>query len=129
MKKEGVKMKLRIKVIITCLILLMGCFALSGCGEKEQDPAQLVGGFTENRDVTDDDMAIFKEALSADEVAKYVPKAVATQVVSGTNYRFHCAVIEDNDETGNFVDITIYDSLNADEAPEIIEIADSPSAK
>ena len=117
-------MKLRIKVIIMCLILLIGCFALSGCGKK--DP-ELVGAYSEDRAVNQHDMVIFNEALSEDEVAKYVPQHVATQVVSGTNYRFHCAVMDGSEETGDFVDIIIYDAIIEGNLPEVTEIIELPA--
>ena len=50
---------------------------------------QKVGGYTEYRKVTDEDLKVFHEVKFPVGVG-YTPKEVATQVVNGTNYNFKC---------------------------------------
>jgi hypothetical protein len=53
--------------------------------------SQILGGWTDfNYDVTVETNAVLTEALGGLVGVKYVPTAVATQVVSGTNYCFLC---------------------------------------
>ncbi|MDR2920015.1 MAG: hypothetical protein LBV72_11705 [Tannerella sp.] len=50
---------------------------------------QKVGGYTEYRKVTDEDLKVFHEVKFPEGVG-YTPKEVATQVVNGINYQFKC---------------------------------------
>ncbi|MCL2109322.1 MAG: hypothetical protein FWH20_08275 [Oscillospiraceae bacterium] len=50
----------------------------------------IVGGYSEFRGLTDEDWEVFEEAMLSWTGVRYQPFAVATQVVSGTNYRFLC---------------------------------------
>ncbi|RJT36282.1 hypothetical protein [Rahnella woolbedingensis] len=51
----------------------------------------LVGGWTPYHSLTEKDSLVFKEALAGHVGVHYVPQAVSTQVVAGTNYRYKCA--------------------------------------
>ncbi len=52
---------------------------------------QLVGGYTQQRELTEEDMAVFNAATHGMVGVRYTPESVATQVVAGTNYRFVCS--------------------------------------
>lgn len=53
-----------------------------------------VGAWTDfNFGLSESDQAVFKEALSGLLGVSYTPLAVATQVVSGTNYCFLCKAL------------------------------------
>lgn len=58
-------------------------------------PQELCGGYTEQRDPTEEEMALF--ALATDNNPDLTPLSVSTQVVSGINYRFWCRCKADND--------------------------------
>lgn len=48
-----------------------------------------VGGWTPYHELTPKDQAVFKEALEGFVGVQYTPETVSTQVVAGTNYRYH----------------------------------------
>lgn len=48
------------------------------------------GGWTNNRELTDQDKALFDKVMSHLLGVKYTPLRVSTQIVAGTNYRFLC---------------------------------------
>ena len=73
--------------------------------------SQLLGGYTIERNLSDDELALFNEATSGLDV-KYTPISVATQVVSGINYRFLCSYPEDGNNKMAYV--TIYKPLQGD---------------
>lgn len=53
--------------------------------------SQIVGGWTDfNYDLSAEAKAVLTEGLGGLVGVKYVPSAVATQVVAGTNYCFLC---------------------------------------
>ena len=101
--------KLLFFVLTLCLL---GCFV--GCGQTgmpnpeaatadpeavtTDTPEPIAGGWTGNREITDEEIAIFNEAM-AGQVGLYIPNFVATQVVAGTNYRF--AATMHVDSSGN----------------------------
>lgn len=89
-----------------------------GCGGRKSNALQqagqeqLAGGFTQWRDLSDEDRAIFDRAREAylaekevcgpegchipaelEPFAAAVPVKVQTQVVAGTNFRFDCGKI------------------------------------
>ena len=86
------------------------------------EESALPGGYTEDRDLTDEDLAVFEKALEGFVGVSYVPTAVATQVVEGINYRFTCTatVVYPNAEPYTAF-VYIFQPLG-DEAPELISI-------
>lgn len=64
----------------------------------------MVGGYTQQRNLTKQDKQIFKKTYNGKE--KLTPISVATQVVNGTNYKFIC-----KDKHGKKVTVIIYQSL------------------
>jgi len=83
------KIYLALLFCLAAAILLTG---LAGCGEKEEkDPDEethLVGGYSQDRALTEEDMEVFNQALEGFTGVAYEPTLVATQVVAGLNYRF-----------------------------------------
>lgn len=82
----------------------------------------LCGGYTKFRPVTEDDVKLFEEALKGLVGVAYEPLIVATQVVSGTNFKFICnaeaAVLNPHPY---LAEITIFQPLpQAEEAKPVI---------
>lgn len=86
------------KIIIALAIALplAGCANNNGKSANEntettiEAPAeQIVGGFTEYRDITEEEMAMFNQAIGDNDMEIH-PQKVATQVVNGINYKFFC---------------------------------------
>lgn len=57
---------------------------------SEKDACINYGGWTNYRDVKEQDQALFTKVMSHLLGVKYTPLRVATQIVAGTNYRFLC---------------------------------------
>ena len=94
-------MKKRIPAILAVLALSLavgsGCGKPDGDGERTAEtiergesaqPGRIAGGYSEERDVTPEDLALFNEAMAGLMGVTYAPTKVATQVVAGLNYRF-----------------------------------------
>lgn len=60
--------------------------------EIEDITPSLEGGWTGFRPLDEEDQAIFDKAIEGLTGAQYKPTEVATQVVAGTNFCFHCEV-------------------------------------
>lgn len=78
------------------IILLVACTA---CGSGHSTsrtvvtPATqstLAGGYSAPRPLTAKEKTLFEKATASLEGVAYDPQSVQTQVVAGTNYRFHC---------------------------------------
>ena len=83
----------------TVVFAVLITITLTSCGtntNKQADtPSQIVrpaGAYSEDRALTDEDRAVFAQALEGLMGVKYAPVSVATQVVAGINYRFTAAV-------------------------------------
>lgn len=82
------------KKLLTLLIVLIMPFTLLGCGSnnKEEQPQEIIdGGWVDVEDgtLTDELKEMFNTALEGLLGATYEPvELIATQVVSGTNYKF-----------------------------------------
>ena len=75
-------------------------------------PKPMVGAYTKQRDLTTEELSLFRHTMKDD---RYTPISVATQVVSGINYRFFC-----NGPDGDVV-VTIYKPLH--DAPRVTEMS------
>jgi hypothetical protein len=85
----------------------------------------LPGGYTQERDLTAEDTALFAAATTELIGVNYEPLKVATQVVAGTNYKFYCKatnVVPDAEE--RYVYVTIFVSLVEGEAATVTSIVD-----
>lgn len=83
----------------------------------------VVGGYTSQRSITDDEREMFDRAVAEIEDIEYTPRSVATQVVAGTNYRFVCKARE-TVKGGKRFDavIVIYKPLPGQGEPRITSI-------
>lgn len=99
------------RFLLGVLVVLM-VVGFAGCSKKE------AGAFGDQRAVTQEDIALFNNAL-AEDAKLYKPLKVQTQVVSGTNYKFYVETLTSK-ETKHLY-ITIYVSLDAKEAPKVTE--------
>ncbi len=79
--------------------ILLAAIAFAGCGNNRniqkttsEDDMQnhLVGAFGEQRELTPEEMAMFRKSTADDSLVVYTPLSVSTQVVAGINYRFWC---------------------------------------
>lgn len=85
---------------------------------------QTPGAYSQDRELTDEDRAIFEEAMKGIVGVSYEPTLVATQVVAGINYRFTTTatiVVPDAESTTKYV--YIFKPLG-DEAPVVTDILD-----
>lgn len=72
------------------------------------------GAYTAQREVTNEDLEIFDEAMQGLVGVRYTPRTVATQVVNGTNYKFICeAVAATNPSQTYRAEVVIYKPLPA----------------
>ena len=69
--------------------------ALPSCGnnksliDNELQEKHLCGGYTEQREPSEDEMTLFRQATAGIDTT-FTPLSVATQVVAGLNYKFWC---------------------------------------
>ena len=96
------------KLLLATLILLMG-ITLVGCSNQADESkqpidedytidiidnvpniGQISGGYTEQRDLTSEELEIFNEAMEDRAGNNFEPLKVSTQVVAGTKYNFYC---------------------------------------
>lgn len=90
------------KIRITAVLAFLTMALLTGCGgnrnngsvmqnneEKTVPENNLVGAYGEQRELTEQEMEMFRSLTDGGDVV-YTPLSVSTQVVAGTNYRFWC---------------------------------------
>ena len=58
-------------------------------GESLAKGAMLMGGYTEQREPTEEEIELFRHVTGTGDMV-FTPLSVATQVVAGINYRFYC---------------------------------------
>lgn len=85
-------------------------FGVTECPEPVRPP--LCGGYTKQREISEEELNLFRNTMKDD---RYTPLSVATQVVSGINYRFFCSGPD-----GDVV-VTIYKPLH--DAPRVTEMS------
>ncbi len=56
----------------------------------EAPAEQMVGAFSEPREITPEELEMFKKATTDYAELQLVPQTVCTQVVAGLNYKFFC---------------------------------------
>ena len=90
------KRKTRFAVLI-CLSAAILITGFAACTQKEtpvttttttEEPPPLVGGYSQDREITPEDKEIFNEVMDGMTGVSYELISVATQVVAGMNYRF-----------------------------------------
>jgi len=96
-----------------------------GTTDIADDPEPMIsGGWSEFRDLTEEDLAVFEEAMADLDGVVYEPISVSTQIVAGMNYRFLCnatVVYPDAETVEKYV--TVYKDLEGN--VEITEIVDA----
>lgn len=94
-------------------------------------PQQLCGGYTAQREPTDEEMEMFRSVTGTGDLV-FTPLSVSTQVVAGTNYRFYCRFedtgdgiqrkdADDSDKYG-YCWITIFKPLPGHGEPKLTSI-------
>lgn len=87
-----------------CLLFILSCFMMSCSAQQnstqpiesesiniEEKPTQfLCGGYTSQRELTQEDSLFFEKVVSNTEHKELTPQSVATQVVAGINFHFIC---------------------------------------
>ncbi len=115
-------MKVRFLAAGWLLVIIMSTL-LSACTPSANEPEQVAGGYTDDRAITDEDMEIFNKATAENVGVTLEPSLVATQVVSGTNYRFTATSTPVSpDAESKQVYVYIYVPLDGE--PELTEIVD-----
>lgn len=112
----------KIAFLTLALLLLL---SLAACGQSpasSSNTTALVGGYTEDREPTDEDLVLFNDAIAIIDTSGvvYQPQKVATQVVAGVNYRFYCQAGD-----GSFSYVYIFQPLEEGAAPTVTEITDA----
>jgi len=112
---------LTMAVLAMFLVLIVG---FTGCSETEEVELELplVGGYSEDRDLTEEDMAVFERAMSGLTGVVYEPIRVATQIVAGTNYRFTCTTTVVAPDAEPYTAFIYIFQPSGDREPEIISI-------
>lgn len=95
------------------------------------EPQQLCGGYTGQREITDEEMEMFRSVTWTGDIV-FTPLSVSTQVVSGTNYRFYCRFeytsdgvqrkLADGDENYGYCWVTIFKPLPGQGEPSLMSI-------
>lgn len=84
---------------------------------------QLCGGFTEQRELTEEEMEMFRYVTGTGDIV-FTPLSVSTQVVAGINYKFWCR--SDNpdtpEENPGHCWITIFKPLPGRGDPRLVSI-------
>jgi len=87
----------------------------AGGAQETGEPGIIAGGYSEDRDLTPEDLELFREATAGFVEVVYEPIKVATQVVAGMNYRFTAlATLQSIPPDSNMVEITIFRSLEGE---------------
>ena len=94
-------------------------------------PKQLCGGYTEQREMTDEEMEMFRSVTGTGDIV-FTPLSVSTQVVAGTNYRFYCRYEDtsdgvqrksaDEDDKYGYCWVTIFKPLPGQGEPTLTSI-------
>lgn len=86
-----------------------------------RNPSQkMVGAFSESRELTEEDIAIFNTAMAEYGYLGLTPLSVATQVVAGMNYMFTCAG-NGPDGSESTCQVLIYKPLQGDPVMKSVE--------
>lgn len=90
------------------------------------EPAQemIAGGYSQQRDLTPEELELFKTVTAEIDGVNYTPESVSTQVVAGKNYRFICKAVTVTAEPQTYqAEVTVFQPLpHKQEAPRITSI-------
>lgn len=111
-------------LVISSIFTFSSCENLKTFLNPEQE--HIVGGYSKPRNITNEEVALFKQVTASLQGVEYKPKSVSTQIVAGTNYRFLCnaRTIDNNGKKGkrHYAAIVIHKPLNPEEKPRILSI-------
>lgn len=99
------------------LMIVASVVMLAACGNTK--PQQLCGGYTEQRELTEEEFAMFNSVTGSGDMS-FTPLSVATQVVAGINYRFWCRY-QDKENSGHCY-VLIYKPLPGQGEPRLTSI-------
>lgn len=99
------------------LMIVASVVMLASCGNTK--PQQLCGGYTEQREPTEEEVALFTAVTGSGDIS-FTPLSVATQVVAGINYRFWCRY-QDKENSGHCY-VVIYKPLPGQGEPRLTSI-------
>lgn len=85
----------------------------------EVDGRQLCGGFSPEREVTEEEKDMLKEVTKGGSVI-YTPLSVSTQVVAGLNYKFSCKYEDSADGSKGECKVTVFKPLNGE--PSVLNV-------
>ena len=86
-------MKKIILLAIAAVLVIIAAVLLVACSKKEEEEPPVCGGWSkEETELTEDELAIFNDAMSKEVVdTQFKPKKIiGRQVVAGMNYKFLC---------------------------------------
>lgn len=101
-----------ITVMAVAAMLFTTC-KLNNNNNKTEEKEHLVGAYTEQRAPSAEELALFAAAM--DGRTDLIPETVATQVVAGINYKFHCKT------PSGYCWVTIYRNLQGETKVTSIE--------
>ena len=87
----------------------------------------LVGAYSADRELTEEDRAVFEEAMKDVKGTAYEPALVATQVVAGLNYRFTVTAAPDEPNAAPYTAYVYVFKPLGDGAPELVDIVNEGS--
>jgi len=102
--------------VVLCFGSCSGKSIESKASKEEQE--HLCGGYTAQREITRQELELFRQVTGTGDLV-LTPLTVATQVVSGLNYRFRCKY-EDKKASGYCL-VTIYQPLQGNAVLSSIE--------
>lgn len=102
-------------VLLSLLCMMVACKSIKIKEAEQQQRQTIVGGYTEFRELTDEDIRLFESTYDSNR--KLTPQYVATSIVAGINYRFLCL-----DENGHEVIVVIFQPLPGKGEPYIKKI-------
>lgn len=85
--------------------------------------SQLAGGYSEEREPSDEEYQLFRKVTDSMEGMSFTPLSVQTQVVAGINYRFYCRFSDGSEEySPGHCWLTIYKPLPGQGEPKVTSI-------
>lgn len=121
----------RLAFILAAVLVIAGCGNSNngstsnenGAENVETNKENLVGAFGEQRDITEEEMEMFRSVTEGDGINVYTPLSVSTQVVAGTNYKFYCRLSDENAENNpSHCWLTIYKPLPGQGEPKVTSV-------
>ena len=98
---------------LTPLAIMMSLFcscAPKGEVRTQETEKTLCGGYTAQRELTEEEMALFRSVTGTGDMT-FTPLSVSTQVVAGLNYKFWCRYEDKVHDASGHCWIVIYKDL------------------